>query len=77
MTAMQDNLALMFGGQGDGHELCKDGCWLYSADKQTWTDLSNGAPASRMGHAACFDPVRALAGMTAGSARVIRAAKAA
>jgi hypothetical protein len=58
MTAMCDTLALMFGGQGDGLELCRDGCWLYTADKRAWTNLSSSAPASRMGHAACYDPVR-------------------
>lgn len=60
LTAVNDGRALLFGGQGDGLELCKDACWLFSKARNTWDELTTGVPASRMGHAAAYNPVRKL-----------------
>lgn len=58
-TALDNDLALLFGGQGEGPAAAsKDACWLYNAASQQWEMLpAADAPPARTGHSACFDPV--------------------
>lgn len=50
--------AVMFGGQGQGGELCRDALWLLDTAAGAWSEPACAAtPASRMGHACAVDEV--------------------
>eukprot|EP00730_Choanoeca_flexa_P015214 TRINITY_DN6928_c0_g1_i1.p1 TRINITY_DN6928_c0_g1~~TRINITY_DN6928_c0_g1_i1.p1 ORF type:complete len:610 (+),score=153.11 TRINITY_DN6928_c0_g1_i1:65-1894(+) len=56
-TAINATQAILFGGQGEGYELCKDYLWLYdcdTADKWHQIETSGPLPPNRMGHTAVF-----------------------
>ena len=56
-TAVSRQQAIMFGGQGEGHELCKDYLWLYDREsEERWQQLETTGPQppSRMGHTAVY-----------------------
>ena len=55
MTAINGSQAVLFGGQGEGYQLCKDYLWLYdndSSDKWHQVETTGDMPPTRMGHTA-------------------------